>query len=502
MELKPCELLTKTEKKKLLLYLSLILIPVIIFCVLGLLLPPIYSDTFLGELHVKYRKLKSTAEDEGPRIILIGGSNTVFGIDSDIIEEELSGYKVINFGMYAGLGTKIMLDLAEKYINSGDVVVIIPEQQSQSLSMYVDGKYLWQALDSDLTMLNDVSPSDYSVLFGAFPEYALEKNKYALTGKSATADSTEKIYLKASFDENGEIKSSLIRENIMPEGFDVTTPVVLEEEMMDEDAIIYFNKFAEKIDKRGAFVYYHYSPMNEGAVSEEEHDKVANYHEWLQHQLLFPVLGSAENAILPAEDFYDTNFHLNAFGRVVFTVDLVKDIKAEMLDSSYTQKAGFYAEQLIEELNVSAVQESVKEEDFAGIPETNTYFLFEKRNSGIFITGLTPEARAVKEIQIPDFIDQKPVIGIGEMAFNDADWLESITIGKNVASIMDTAFYGCSALKKIILPFESPKDCQVGQNLLDGTGAFLYVPEDVLNEYKLSYWWSAYSDHLKTYQNS
>ena len=44
------------------------------------------------------------------------------------LEKELPGYRVINYGLYAGLGTAVMLDLAEPHIRAGDIVVFLPEQ--------------------------------------------------------------------------------------------------------------------------------------------------------------------------------------------------------------------------------------------------------------------------------------------------------------------------------------------------------------------------------------
>ena len=53
--------------------------------------------------------------------------------------EEMIGMPVVNFGLYATLGTKLMLDLSLGAIKKGDVVVIAPETdpQTYSLSMSV-----------------------------------------------------------------------------------------------------------------------------------------------------------------------------------------------------------------------------------------------------------------------------------------------------------------------------------------------------------------------------
>ena len=94
----------------------------------GFLLPAQYEDTFMGELKYKVRCLE---EAPGPRIVLVGGSGVAFGADSALMERELPGYTVVNFGMYAALGTTVMLDLSQELIRPGDIVVLIPEQHAQ-----------------------------------------------------------------------------------------------------------------------------------------------------------------------------------------------------------------------------------------------------------------------------------------------------------------------------------------------------------------------------------
>ena len=109
-------------------------------------LPSVYEDTFLGEMKYKIKRLKET---DGKRIVLIGGSGVPFGVRSDLIEKYLPEYKVVDFGMYASLGSDVMLDFAKARINQGDIIIFMPEQHEQTLSMYYNGASLWQALDGD-----------------------------------------------------------------------------------------------------------------------------------------------------------------------------------------------------------------------------------------------------------------------------------------------------------------------------------------------------------------
>ena len=110
---------------------------------------PVYSNVFVAALGDKYDRLCSVEE---PKLALIGGSSVAFGLDSRLLASHL-GREVVNFGLYATLGSKIMLDLSEDGLNEGDIAVFAPELDSQTLSLYFDGRTVWQAIDANRDLL-------------------------------------------------------------------------------------------------------------------------------------------------------------------------------------------------------------------------------------------------------------------------------------------------------------------------------------------------------------
>ena len=87
------------------------------------LTPSQYSNAFVGALNEKYDRLYSIEEE---KIVIVGGSSVAFGVDSAMIEK-YTGMPVVNFGLYAALGTKLMLDLSRGAIGEGDIVILSPE---------------------------------------------------------------------------------------------------------------------------------------------------------------------------------------------------------------------------------------------------------------------------------------------------------------------------------------------------------------------------------------
>lgn len=60
------------------------------------------------------------------RLLIVGGSGTHFGVDTQQIEQELD-IPVFNMGLHAGLGLNAILATVLDEIRSGDIVLLIPE---------------------------------------------------------------------------------------------------------------------------------------------------------------------------------------------------------------------------------------------------------------------------------------------------------------------------------------------------------------------------------------
>ena len=314
----------KTIRRIVIIALAVLLAEQIFFLICGFVLPVQYGDTFMVELKSKYERLKETP---GKRIILVGGSGVAFDCDSEMMDKFFSSYEIVNFGMYAGLGTKAVMDLSEAYIRKGDLVILSPEQSNQTLSDYFNGEYMWQAADGAFGMLRHIKSENVETMLGNFPKFALEKLKYVLKGQNPSTDS---IYQKKSFNAYGDIALDTCRENILTGGYDVNQKVRFTEDVVQQEFLGYMNAWAERLEKKGATVWYRYCPVNELAV--EEADNLAAYDAFLRQKLDFPVIGNPENSLMEAEWFFDTNFHLNQAGKEVNTVQLIRDIKAMLGD--------------------------------------------------------------------------------------------------------------------------------------------------------------------------
>ena len=414
--------------------LAVILAEQVFFLICGFGLPVQFGDSFMGELKSKYERPKETS---GKRIVLVGGSGVAFDCDSALMDDFFPSYEIVNFGMYAGLGTKAVMDLSENYIHEGDIVILSPEQSEQTFSDYFNGEYMWQAADGAFGMLRDLKSENFEAMLGNFPRFALEKLNYVMKGQKPQTDS---IYQKKSFNTYGDIELDTCRENILPNGYDVNQKVRFTEDVVQPEFMDYMNDWAKRLEKKGAVVWYRYCPVNK--LSVEDMDDLAAYDVFLRQKLDFPVIGNPENSLMEAEWFFDTNFHLNQPGKEVNTVQLIRDMKAMLGDDR-------------------AVTVELPEKPHRTWGDVSA------------------------ETRIWTAKDSETYQGE-----------ETIVIPENVTQIEDYAFSNCAGLKQIVLEQKDPSKCIVGQHLLDGTGAEILVPQMSVDSYKRNYFWSVYAGRI------
>ncbi len=462
-------------KKIWIFWTSLVLLLVIPITLLawGFGLPAQFSETFLGELKYKVQRL---AEAPGRRIVLVGGSSLAFGVDTGLMERELPGFSVVNFGMYAALGTTVMLDLSEPELREGDIVLLIPEQQAQTLSDFFDPGVAWQGLDGAFDLLLRLPKEKLGRLTGAFPAFAGEKLRYFLTG----SPQPQGVYARASFDGAGDVVSPLCAQNEMPGGFDGNVPVRFDPSLLTEEFVQRVGEYRRAAEGRGAEVWYGFCPMNALATDTSGIDDFCGA---LSEALSLPLVGDPMDSVLPAGWFFDTNFHLNSSGRTVYTRLLIRNIKAMLGDSSPTQIA-------------LPAMPPMASEGWEGDSGDAGCFTYETTQTGLTVTGLTPEGLRRAALTVPAEFEGQPVTAIAQGAFSQAAALERVTIQGNIRAIGDGAFSGCGALAEILLTGTDPGACRVGQGLLDGTWATVYVPGESLGDYRTNYFWSQYADRL------
>ena len=282
------------------------------------------DDNYLAAILEKDRLIRTTPS---PKIILVGGSNLAFGIDSRMMQDSLN-LRVVNMGLYAKLGLRYMLAQVKPYIKRGDIVLIVPEYD-QFYGNFSEGD---QTLNTALLY----APADrigdfvksYSVIdvvlrprvenvrrsfFQAAASALGVKNKYF-------PPDTNPVYNRHSFNQFGDVVSHLGKKSMNPDSIfvkELPPPKDFNKRTLSE-----LNEIGDAARERGAHAYFLFPSyidrsykINVGAIDSLRSRLAAGMN--------MPILGSPADFVYPSNWFFDTRFHLNALGRGPRTVKMI-----------------------------------------------------------------------------------------------------------------------------------------------------------------------------------
>lgn len=459
--------------------LVLLLAAPVVLCLSAFCLPAQYDQTFLGELKYKVEALEKA---EGKRIVVIGGSGVAFGQRSDLLEAEMPEYEVVNFGMYAGLGSTVMLDLAKPHLRAGDIVIFSPEQSEQTLSMYFNPEVMWQAADGAFGLLLELNRENAGAMVGQLPYFAGSKLRYFWENHAPVPDG---VYSRASFNEYGDIEYTGRDKNIMTGGYDPDMRVDFDTNQPSEAFITYLNDYTEMCRKKDIRYFYRFCPMNEQAVTREGWENLDRYYDELKEKLDCEILGNPRASVLDAGWFYDTNFHLNSAGAIVNTAAMAAELKAALGDTSAVQ------------IQLPAMPGRMDVEITQGDNTDAHYFLYETGDSTARIVGLTEAGMKREKLTIPAIWEGIPVTTFAPETFCGNTAIREIIIQSSVTRIENGSFDGCTALKRLVIDNASPESCTVGTELLRGTDCTVIVADHCLSDYLTNYFWSVHSAHIR-----
>ena len=419
-----------------LLSLLIIISPVLFITSCAFRASDTYSETFYGALNEKYDRLNSL---EGEKIVVVGGSSVAFGLDSALLES-YTGMPVVNFGLYADLGTKMMLDLSLSGISEGDVVVLAPEMDRQTLSLYFNNESALMALDDEPAMIRHLAVDDILSCVGGAWRFAQDKRDRQ-NGNSVALDA---IYRSEYFNEYGDF--ALPREeNVMKTYYDANNEIVLNVDGYGkelEDFIDYVNRYVKKCERRGATVYFSFCPMNELGLSESSDLlSMMEMQEYLSDNLKCEIISDMKDYVLEAGYFFDTNFHLNDAGVKVRTIRLAKDLRiaAGLMKDSLDEEPAAPALPFFD-VNYDGENDSVCD-----------YYVFTQLSDGSYgVSGLTELGKAQRELTLPLGYNGRKVTSVLANAFSGtvAERIV-ITADSNIVIIHNGAFVGASTVKDL-----------------------------------------------------
>ena len=301
---------------KIVLLCSLIILSIMI--IIGV--APKDKNNYLMKIIDIHKTLNIT---KSPRLILVGGSNLAFGIDSNRIQESIH-MPVINTGLHAGMGLKFMIEDLKPYIREGDVIVIVPEYEhfyDNSLNGDDGGSLTYMVLKSVPREITYIDNSQIKFVLKGIPSILRQdlsnEIKYIL-GKSYLT-SSDVIYRRDGFNDKGDVVTHL---NMKP--ISISGKILNENSKYNKETITYLNEFKDFSNKKNAVVYFDFPCIPGGMYTT---NKINYTYEQIKSKLSFNIIGSPDEYVFPSSYFFDTLYHLNAAGRQIRTEKLINDLR-------------------------------------------------------------------------------------------------------------------------------------------------------------------------------
>ena len=444
-----------------------------------------YHNSFTASLVDKYERLSTVS---APRLVLIGGSSLPFGVNSGTLEKAL-GLPVVNFGVYAALGTRVMAEIALPQIRAGDLILLAPELDAQTYSDYFNPDILWEASCEKPSLLKGLTLSEKEEMLFRWFKFAIGRKK--LEGESIPEGT---LYARSSFDSFGDIHFER-EENIMPGGFDASQPVTLEG--LQNDAFFDFVlQFIRQAEKKRARVYFTFSPINQAAAVYSS-DAAKALESYLSDRLGSHLLGTLADTTYEASLFYNTNYHLNEEGAALHTKTLIRLLKEAGVDPATDPSAP--DDETPPVTQSEAVPSSEPSSSVLPYDPNERFVVIREIGGNLFVTGLSEEGKAQESLTLPESYEGRPVIGLSSDSLT-SDVLARLVIPGSYRFFDSYIFDGSPRLARIILYLEDPSSSSIPmQGLFDGCDPSLavYVPDESLAAYLSDYNWRIYRSCLK-----
>ena len=302
-------------------------ISLLLFLVAGILLFSLFcipdrvsGSSLLGALRDKHALLTRTS---GPRLILVGGSNVSFGIDSRVLSAELQ-MPVVNMALHGGLGLKYTLDDCLPYVQEGDIVVLMPEYENYYTSNFLGELELVSVLfDIDQDGIRHISPDQWHHLLPYLPTYSAKKLKnLVLAPFTKTAQSDQPtIYDRNSFNEYGD---ACLHWHLPNQNYQHCRKVSSSEQV-NAAVISYVANFKEQVAKKHATCIL-FPPAIDSTSFANMLPVIDKIDSSLPGTSLH-FAGKPDRYSLPDSLFFNSYYHLNKRGVDLRTKLVLEDIR-------------------------------------------------------------------------------------------------------------------------------------------------------------------------------
>ncbi len=246
------------------------------------------------------------------KIIIIGGSGSLYGFDSAVIDEALNGeYEIINFGENANITSIVYFDIVEDFVNEGDIVLWCPEPGTYTLGYPMCSSRFWEFRKSNYDFTKYINVQYYEGLLSSFANFASSLSARKFRDYDKLSNSMTKYGDDmGNRDSKGQVYSYNFRY-----GFG------------GEEAI---SEIVKNMNDKGASVYFSFAAMQKSGMKNVNESEVLAMEELVTSVPGIVSISDYKDLILEDKYFYDSAWHLTDEGATVRSEQVAEDIKAAL----------------------------------------------------------------------------------------------------------------------------------------------------------------------------
>ncbi|MAT40090.1 MAG: hypothetical protein CL946_10855 [Ectothiorhodospiraceae bacterium] len=258
---------------------------------------PVVGHDYFATFSTKHSRLWSL---EGPKLVIVGGSNATFSFASEVLERELE-VGVVNMGLHVSLGMQFMLREVHGKIAPGDIVILSPEYE-QFVGEYMYGDHVLGelVLRETRALAFMETPSQFLQVLTALP--IVTRN--AVISNLHPDRVLDPMYLTSGFNKYGDIEISMPAKT----GGKLRFPALRPEDL-NQEAISSIAEFSRRVRAEGGECFLSY-PSVPDTMYRRNAAFFSRLHTALSAERDIIILGTPAEQTHPDSFCYDTHYHL------------------------------------------------------------------------------------------------------------------------------------------------------------------------------------------------
>lgn len=287
------------------------------------------ANNYMAAMIDKHERINSLKGSQ--KILVAGGSNIAFGINSEMLETEL-GIPTVNMGLHVGLGLKFILEELKNNAEPDDIVVLSPEY-----FMHLNGSKDLLEHTYEIYPMVENYLQEGRFLNKFFYHYSKTKQKCLsyFTNSNKNQTKIARQYSRDMFTEQGDFIHDALN-------YSRNEPLKVKKKKHAKykywEGIDLLNDFHEIAKEKNISIFYFFPPLHESFYHYES-KRIVKLIADMESQLSIPVLNNHLSCIYPDEMFLDTKYHLTSEGSKKRTEVVINGLKQAFKGDTQLQTA-------------------------------------------------------------------------------------------------------------------------------------------------------------------